>query len=133
MPSGFFATCSTMEVIYIPAMTSELKTPDGRYLVVQGRLWRAVDPSLSAEARVRFTRDLMAGRRAVKAAKDAGDEAALKAARAAVHAARKGLGERGEVWWKDGAPDLNRQLVKNTPYAAWYAMSNSSSQSASAE
>jgi hypothetical protein len=122
-----------VRVNYIPAMTSELKTPDGRYLVVQGRLWRAVDPSLSAEARVRLKRDLMAGRRAVKAAKDAGDEAALKAARAAVNAARKGLGERGEVWWKDGAPDLNRQLVKNTPYAAWYATANSSGQAASAE
>jgi hypothetical protein len=31
------------------------------------------------------------------------------------------LGERGPVWWADGTPDLNRKLVKNTAYAAWYA------------
>jgi hypothetical protein len=31
------------------------------------------------------------------------------------------LGERGPVWWTDGAPDFNRKLVVNTPYADWYA------------
>jgi hypothetical protein len=25
------------------------------------------------------------------------------------------------VWWSDGTPDYNRRLVKNTPYADWYA------------
>jgi hypothetical protein len=29
--------------------------------------------------------------------------------------------ERGAVWWDDGAPDMNRKMVKNTPYAGWYA------------
>ena len=29
------------------------------------------------------------------------------------------LGERGPVWWTDGAADLNRVFVNNTPYAAW--------------
>ena len=28
------------------------------------------------------------------------------------------LGERGPVWWSDGAPDYNRHLIKNTPYGA---------------
>jgi hypothetical protein len=41
-------------------------------------------------------------------------------ARARVHAAKVGLGERGPVWWQDGAPDLNRHLVRNSPYAAWW-------------
>ena len=36
-------------------------------------------------------------------------------------AAKRGLGERGPVWWTDGAPDYNRRLARNTPYAAWYA------------
>jgi hypothetical protein len=31
------------------------------------------------------------------------------------------LGERGPVWWRDGAPDYNRKLAKNTPYALWFA------------
>jgi hypothetical protein len=24
------------------------------------------------------------------------------------------------VWWSDGAPDWNRHLTKNTPYAEWF-------------
>nr|WP_244496706.1 hypothetical protein [Aureimonas ureilytica] len=42
-------------------------------------------------------------------------------ARQAVDRAKRALGERGPVWWSDGAPDLNRRLVRNTPYADWYA------------
>jgi hypothetical protein len=38
-----------------------------------------------------------------------------------VQAAKEGLGERGPVWWDDGAPDYNRRMARNTPYAAWYA------------
>ena len=49
------------------------------------------------------------------------DDALLRRARRRVHAAKVALGERGPVWWRDGAPDYNRHLAKNTPYAAWYA------------
>jgi hypothetical protein len=42
-------------------------------------------------------------------------------ARKAVNAAKVALGERGPVWWTDGARDFNRYLAKNTPYAGWYA------------
>jgi hypothetical protein len=38
-----------------------------------------------------------------------------------VNAAKTALGERGPVWWSDGAPDYNRRMVMNTPYAGWYA------------
>ena len=38
-----------------------------------------------------------------------------------VDVAKHALGERGPPWWSDGAPDLNRRLVKNTPYARWFA------------
>jgi hypothetical protein len=48
-------------------------------------------------------------------------EAALAAARQAVDAAKRALGEGGPVWWNDGAPDYNRHLAKNTPYADWFA------------
>ena len=117
---------------YIAAMTSELTTPDGRYIVIQGRLWRAANPSLPAEAKVRHMRDLLNGRRALKTAKTSGDAAAITAARAVIREAEVGLGERGAVWWKDGAPDLNRQLVKNTPYADWFSAVDSRQQDASA-
>lgn len=43
-------------------------TPDGRYLLVRGRLWRCSDPSLSVELRTELTRELMAARRDKRAA-----------------------------------------------------------------
>lgn len=63
----------------------------------------------------------MDARRAVKAAKANGDADSLATARQAVDNAKKGLGERGPVWWIDGKPDWNRYLVKNTPYAEWFS------------
>jgi hypothetical protein len=63
----------------------------------------------------------MSARRAVGAALKRRDDAALKPAREAVNDAKIALGERGSVWWSDGAPDFNRRLVKNTPYAEWFA------------
>lgn len=49
------------------------------------------------------------------------DAAAETASRAAVDAAKHALGERGPVWWDDGAPDYTRHMARNTPYAAWFA------------
>jgi hypothetical protein len=59
----------------------------------------------------------MAARRAVRDATDPRDRIA---ARLKVDAAKKALGERGHVWWDDGAPDYNRHLAVRTPYAAWF-------------
>lgn len=98
-----------------------LETPDGRYIVVHGRLWRRHRPDLEPVQRDRLVRDLMDARRAVRAAKRSGEEEALRRARAAVDLAKHGLGERGPVWWTDGTPDQNRRMIHNTPYAEWYA------------
>jgi len=95
------------------------RTPDGRYFVVRGRLWRTSNLALDPEHRKRPVHALMAARRAVRAAR--ADPDALKRARVAVDAAKIALGERGPVWWRDGAPDYNRQLVAATPYAGWHA------------
>lgn len=88
---------------------------------MKGRLWRLADPSLPEARKEALVSQLMQARRAVKAAKQAGDEAAEAAAHRAVDDAKRSLGERGPVWWADGDPDLNRHMVKNTPYAAWFA------------
>ena len=84
---------------------------------MRGRLWRASNPDLPETERQRHVDALMTARRAVREARD--DPAALKRARAGVHAAKVALGERGPPWWTDGAPDYNRKLARNTPYAEW--------------
>lgn len=95
-------------------------TPDGRYFVVAGRLWRMSNPALGPQERQLLVDQLMHARRQVGAARKAGDAEAERGARSAVDKAKRALGERGPVWWNDGAPDLNRRMVANTPYAAWY-------------
>src|SRR5690554_42478 len=97
-----------------------LTTPDGRYIVVRGRLWRASNPHLSDAERSALVHALSNARRDVKAALRQQDPARLAAARAAVHQAKVALGERGAPWWKDGAKDFNRHMIKNSPYAQWY-------------
>jgi hypothetical protein len=94
--------------------------PDGRYVVVKGRLWRCANLSLSDEQRNTLVRQLMMARRAVRTALRMQDEHTVKLARNAVNGAKTALGERGSVWWTDGAPDYNRNCVSNTPYACWY-------------
>ncbi|HLL81726.1 MAG TPA: hypothetical protein VK420_03705 [Longimicrobium sp.] len=95
-------------------------TPDGRYLVVDGRLWRRANPGLPEPERAALVKALMEARRDVGRAVRQGDEKAEKAARARVHRAKVALGERGPPWWTDGAPDFNRRKVENTPYAEWF-------------
>lgn len=68
-----------------------------------------------------MTAVLMAARRAKGIAMRVGDERGREQARQQVDAAKIALGERGPVWWTDGAPDLNRRMVKNSPYAEWFA------------
>ena len=96
-------------------------TPDGRYFVVRGRLWRCANPALDPGARAELQRELMTARRAKGVALRRADPAAQEAARARVDAAKHALGERGPPWWTDGAPDLNRHMARNTPYADWFA------------
>lgn len=97
-----------------------LVTPDGRYIVVRGRLWRRTNPNLPEDERARLVSELMTARREIKAAKAAGDDDRLASARASIQATKVALGERGPVWWADGAPDFNRRLARNAPYAEWY-------------
>ncbi|WP_228122597.1 hypothetical protein [Saccharothrix syringae] len=81
------------------------RTPDGRYVVVNGRRWRATDPRLPEEVAARLRRALMAARRDVGAALRSGDAEAEAAARRRVHAAKVALGERGTPWWEQGAEE----------------------------
>lgn len=81
------------------------RTPDGRHVIIDGRKWRATDPSIPEERRKELVGELMSARRAVGAAKRSGDSAAERAARDRVHAAKVALGERGEPWWEGDGPE----------------------------
>jgi hypothetical protein len=105
-----------------PSANQYPQTPDGRYFVVRGRLWRLSNPDLEPQERERLVHALMEARRAVRSVRD--DPEALAEVRARVDAAKRALGERGPVWWGDGAPDYNRRLVKDTPYAEWFSSLN---------
>lgn len=78
------------------------------------------NPALSRARRATFVKALMRARRGVATAERARDHDAERRARAAVDRAKRALGERGAVWWTDGAPDLNRRMARNTGYAVWY-------------
>jgi hypothetical protein len=92
-------------------------TPDRRYFVVRGRLWRLSNPFLDPETHERLVQDLMNARRAIRDSTTQGERIS---ARRRVDSAKRALGERGDVWWDDGAPDFNRKLAVHTPYASWF-------------
>jgi len=94
------------------------ETPDGRYFVAKGRLWRKTDPNLDDSTRRAAIKALMQARRAIMEEDDAdrvSDE------RSRVDKAKRRLGERGPVWWTDGAPDEGGRHPGNSSYADWWA------------
>ena len=87
-------------------MSPPQRIPDGRYIVVDGRRWRATDPAIPEPRRAELTRILMAWRREVRRTKRT---AAETAARAGVHAAKVALGERGSPPWWEQTDEQRRQ------------------------
>ncbi|SDO46016.1 hypothetical protein [Lentzea jiangxiensis] len=78
-------------------------TPDGRFVIINGRRWRATDPEIPPETSARLRSLLMAARRDVGAALRAEDAEAEREARARVQLAKVALGERGTPWWEQTA------------------------------
>lgn len=83
-------------------------TEDGRYVVIDGRRWRATDPTLPEDVAAVLRTELMSARRAVGAALRADDADAETAARARVHRAKTALDERGTPW-REQSPEQRRQ------------------------
>ncbi|MGI5499831.1 hypothetical protein [Lentzea sp. CA-135723] len=83
-------------------------TPDGHFVVINGRRRRASDPEIPSEQAARLRSLLMAARRDVGAALRAQDTEAERDARARVHRAKIALGERGTPWWEQ-TPGQRRQ------------------------
>jgi hypothetical protein len=72
-------------------------TPDGRFILVDGRRWRATDAAIPGDRRDELQRALMAWRREVRRVRGTDHEAT---ARAGVHDAKVALGEQGTPWWE---------------------------------
>lgn len=81
-------------------------SPDGRYIIVDGRRWRATDPTIPDTLRSELVSELMAARRAVAGADGPEEETA---SRRRVDDAKVALGERGEPWWEDGTAEGLRE------------------------
>ena len=81
------------------------RTPDGRYVVIDGRRWRATDPELPEDVAALLRRSLMSARRAVGSALRASDPVAERAARDRVQRAKTALGERGTPWWEQSSAE----------------------------
>lgn len=77
------------------------KSDDGRYVLIDGRRWRATDPRLSEEEKRHLVAELMRARRDVWRAMRVSDREAEREARARVHRAKVALGERGPKWWEE--------------------------------
>lgn len=73
------------------------RPPDGRYVVISGRRWRATDPGIPERLRSELVAELMAARRLVRSEGDS--------ARPRVHDAKLALGERGEPWWDEATTE----------------------------
>lgn len=78
-------------------MSGPERTPDGRYVVIDGRRWRATDPDIPEERQAELRSILMAWRREVRRTKGTDEE---RASRDGVQAAKVALGERGTPWWE---------------------------------
>lgn len=87
-------------------------TPDGRYVVIDGRRWRATDPAIPQERRDELQRILMAWRRDVRRTKGTDVEAG---SRAGVQAAKEALGERGTPWWEQSDAERRSRWERRVP------------------
>lgn len=78
------------------------KTADGRYLIIDGRRWRATDPALSDDLVRELRSELGRARSRIRHSQS---DAELRALRDRVQLAKEGLGERSTPWWEMSTED----------------------------
>lgn len=94
-------------------MAEPERTEDGRYVIIDGRRWRATDPAIPEERREELTRILMAWRREVRRTKGTDEE---RASRDGVQAAKVALGERGQPpWWEQDDAERRARWEADVP------------------
>lgn len=90
-------------------------TPDGHFVVINGRRWRATDPLIPDDVSASLRSQLMSARRAVGAALRAEDDDAERRARDRVQAAKVALGERGTPWWEQSEDERRARWERGLP------------------
>ena len=80
-------------------------TPDGHFVVIDGRRWRATDPDIPPDRAEELRKQLMSARRDVGKALRANDSELEADARARVQQAKLALGERGTPWWEQSGAE----------------------------
>lgn len=89
-----------------------MTSADDHFVVIDGRRWRATDPSIPAAFLSELVNELMDARRAVgrviRAEGDPSDQ------RGRVDDAKVALGERGEPWWLDPTEEGQRRRIGAT-------------------
>lgn len=93
-------------------MSEPERTPDGRYVVIDGRRWRATDPDIPDERAAELRKVLMAWRREVRRTKGTDEE---RASRDGVQAAKVALGERGTPWWEQTDAERRARWEADVP------------------
>lgn len=93
-------------------MSEPERTPDGRYVVIDGRRWRATDPDIPDERAAELRKVLMAWRREVRRTKGTHEE---RASRDGVQAAKVALGERGTPWWEQTDAERRARWEADVP------------------
>jgi hypothetical protein len=88
------------------------RTPDGRYVVVDGRRWRATDPAIPEERQAELRKALMAWRREVRRTRGTPEE---RRSRDGVQAAKVALGERGTPWWEQSDEERRARWEAEVP------------------
>ena len=88
-------------------------TEDGHYYVIEGRRWRATDPSIPEDRRTELVATLMSWRREVRRTKGTDEEST---ARAGVQAVKVALGERGKPpWWEQTSEQRRARWEADVP------------------
>ena len=95
-------------------MSKFTTTTDGRYIIVNGRKWRASDPDIPETLKTQLVAVLMSGRRDVAKALRIKDEILEKEARTRVNDAKIALGERGQAWWETYDDDELRKRIRSS-------------------
>ena len=86
----------------------DIEPPKTAFITVDGRRWRASDPSVPQRFRQELVNELMAARRAVR---DAKNPSAIRSSRRRVNDAKVALGERGHAWWLPPQPVATNRRI----------------------